>query len=85
MRTHPNLPKDRSSSGAKASCSHFEITGPLSRDDPAQLSPWVSGRTCSKLRTKFPDTRNATYPRCTAFITAHVGSPQVGLWLERRS
>ncbi len=39
----------------------------------------MSGRTCSKLRIKHPDTRDAAYPRCTAFIIAHVGSPKVGL------
>ncbi len=39
-RAHPKVLKDRKSSGARFSCSHFVITGPPSRDDPPdKLSP----------------------------------------------
>jgi len=34
--TYPNFPRERKSSGASESCSHFEIVGPKSRGEPDQ-------------------------------------------------
>lgn len=43
VTTDPNLAIERNSSGERGRCSHFETTGPLSRGDPFQLSPELSG------------------------------------------